>query len=207
MVRHLRDLLRGSNLPSHGQCLSWAPPLSAGKGGMRQQLMALKAGRHLVTGMRLPAPSSSEVAMGSGTYTRLKPSLSGDVSFVPYVPREVLVPSPSGDSAPRKRWLMRGRVLCKEASMLRRRRRRVAKIEDREAISSFVGDADVEGDLGVKEPGHGRLNTDDDDDCEQFWACLPVEVSRERHILDIPTEPDRCFPGKVVKSREAMLLR
>ena len=106
-----------------------------------------------MTGMRLPAPSSSEVAMGSGTYTRLKPSLSGDVSFAPYVPREVLVPSPSGHSAERKRWLMRGRVLCKEASMLRRRRRRAAKIEVREAISSFVGDADVEGDLGSRNLG------------------------------------------------------
>ena len=75
---------------------------------------------------------------------------------------------------------MRGRVLYKEAAMLRRRRRKAAKIEVREVISSFVGDADVEGDLGVKEPGHDRLNTDDDDDCEQFWACLPVEVSREK---------------------------
>ena len=104
-------------------------------------------------GMRLPAPSSSEVAMGSGTYTRLKPSLSGDMSFVPCVPREVLVPSPSGASAERRPWLMRGRVLYKEAAMLRRRRRKAAKIEVREVISSFVWDVDVEGDLGSRNLG------------------------------------------------------
>ena len=35
------------------------PPVSAGRGGMRQQLMALKAGRHPVTGLRLPPPAGT----------------------------------------------------------------------------------------------------------------------------------------------------
>ena len=182
--------------------------MSAGKGGMRQQLMAPKAGRHPVTGMRLPAPSSSEVAHGSGTYARLKPSPSGDESFVPYMPREVVMPSPSGASAERKRWLMKGRLLLrqgKEAAQLRRRRRREAKVEVREVIVSFIGDADVVGDQGVTEPEHDQQMTEDDNDCEQFWASLPVELSRETHLLDIPTRPDRCFPGKAVRSREARL--
>ena len=106
------------------------PPASSGKGGMRQQLMALKAGRHPVTGLRVPTHTSSNVALGSGHYARLKPSPSGDESFVPYVPRDVMVPSPSGVSAERKRWLMRGRLLYrngKGAALLRRFRRKAAK--------------------------------------------------------------------------------
>jgi len=61
------------------------PPAAAGKGGMRQQLMALKAGRHPVTGSWLPASSSSS-ALGSGTYSRLKPTEESDALFTPYVP-------------------------------------------------------------------------------------------------------------------------
>ena len=71
---------------------------------MRQQLMAFKAGRHPVTGIRLPAPSSNNAAIGSGTYARLKPKMSEDDSFVPYVPETFGDPLPaSGDSAERKR--------------------------------------------------------------------------------------------------------
>ena len=103
---------------------------------------------------------------------------------------------------------MRGRLLYrkgKEAALLRRRRRKAAKIEVREVIDSFIGDAGVEGALRVDEPEHDWQITDDDDECELFWANMPVEVSRERHILNIPTRPERCFPGKAVKSREVML--
>ena len=117
------------------------------------------------------------------------------------------MPSPSGASAERKRWLMRGRLFCnngKEAALLRRRRRKAAKVEVREVIKSFIGEADVEGVRGEDEPVHNRQATDDDDDCELFWANLPVEVSRERHILNIPTRPERCYLGRAVKSREVM---
>ena len=141
------------------------PPAAAGKGGMRQQLMALKAGRHPVTGMMLPVPSNSDAALGSGTYTQLKPRPSGDDSFSPYVPREVVVPEPSGVSAEKKRWLMRGRLLyrnSKEAALLRRRRRRFAKIEVREVISSFLGNAGNEVAQGIVEPEHSEQATEDD---------------------------------------------
>ena len=67
------------------------------------------------------------------------------------------------------------------------------------------GEADVEGVRGDDEPEHNRQATDDDDHCELFWANLPVEVSRERHILNIPKRPERCYPGRAVKSREVML--
>jgi len=166
--------------------------------------MALKAGRHPVTGLRLPAPSSSNAALGSGTYARLNPSPSGDGSFAPYVPREEMAPEPSGVSAERKRWLMKGRLLyrnCKEAALLRRRRRKIAKSEVREVISSFLGDAGNEGAQGTDEPEHNEQATEDDKASEEFWANLPVVVSRERHILRIPTKPDvflakRCSRGR-----------
>ena len=118
------------------------PPAAAGNGGMRQQLMSLRAGLHPVTGLRLPA-SCGSTAYGSGTYSRLKPEASCDSGFVPYVPLTDEPLMPSGASAERKRWLMRGRLLCrigKEAADLRRLRRKNAKREVRELIRSFVGD-------------------------------------------------------------------
>ena len=117
-----------------------------------------------------------------------------------------MVSLPSGESAERKRWLMRGRLRCKigkEAALLRRRRRKDAKGEVREVIRSFVDDAGGEGDQVAHDPDHSGHATAEDKDCEAFWASLPVEVSRGKHFLNIPTKPDRCFPGKAVKSRMA----
>ena len=182
------------------------PPLSAGKGGMRQQLMALKAGRHPVTGLRLPAPSRNMAALGSGTYARLKPTpnAGNEGHFVLYEPRVVVVPVPSGVSAERKRWLMRGRLRCKiakSAALLRRRRRKDAKSEVREVIRSFIGEADGARDQEALSSDLDERATAEDEECEAFWASLPVEVSRERHILNIPSLPTHDFLGKAVKSR------
>ena len=181
------------------------PPAAAGKGGMRQQLMALKAGRHPVTGLRMPAPCSSNAALGSGTYTRLRPhpgagqgssdeSSVEPSSFMPYEPRVIMRPSPAGESAERKRWLMSGRLRCKigrEAALLRRRRRKEAKSEAREVISSFIGDAEGDGGQDAYEPNCDEQTAAEDNECEIFWANLPVEVSREKHLLNIPTRPGR----------------
>ena len=169
------------------------PPRSAGKGGMRQQLMALKAGRHPVTGLRLPDPSSSMVDRGIGTYSRLKVTASDRQDmFVPYEPREIAVPRPSGISAERKRILMLGRLRCKmgrEVAILKRRRRREAKCEAREVIRSFINGASDEEDRRALSSDHREGNAADDEDCEAFWANLPVDVSREQHIRDIPNPP------------------
>ena len=68
--------------------------------------MALRAGLHPVTGMRLPAASGS-TTIGSGTYARLKRKVGERGDFVPYVPEtfEALLPI-GGESAERKRWLL-----------------------------------------------------------------------------------------------------
>ena len=109
--------------------------------------MALRAGLHPVTGLRLPAASGS-TALGSGTYSRLKPVGSGCDDFVPYIPATFDPPVPCGVSAERKRWLLRGRLLCRisrEAAELKRIRRRKAKEEVREVIRSFISSVEDEG--------------------------------------------------------------
>ena len=161
---------------------------------MRQQLMALRAGLHPVTGMRLPAASGS-TASGSGTYSRLKPVNGGCDDFVPYVPFAFGPPIPSGESAERKRWLLRGRVLLKqyrEAVRLKKLRRKEAKEEVREAIRSFIEDPcedDPMQELGNDECG------------EEFWLALPAMDCRTSHIQNIPTQPVRNFLGKTTQVR------
>ena len=174
------------------------PPAAAGNGGMRQQLMALRAGLHPVTGMRPPAASGS-TTMGSGTYTRLKPKEGEGGDFIPYVPTvfEALLPT-SGESAERKRWLLRGRILCKqhkEARRLKKLRRRV-KAAVCEAIRSFVdGPCDY---APVTEVGG-------DNSDEEFWLTLPAMDARVNRIQGIPSQPVRTFPGKATRLREEVL--
>ena len=82
-------------------------------------------GRHPVTGLWLPTSSSSS-ALGNGTYSRLRPAIGTTEGFAPYVPATFEPSTPTGMSAERKRWLMKGRMLCKinsEAARLRRQRR------------------------------------------------------------------------------------
>ena len=183
-----------------GVCLG-PPPFAAGKGGMRQQLMALKAGKHPVTGHWLPSPSSSVAPVGKGTYATLKPKISDDDSFVPYVPEQFCEPqSANGDSAERKRWLLLGRLRCKLGMEERRRkrlRRKEAKSEVRDLIRSFV-----DGDAGASAPNDSRHEAAvDDASDEEFWTSLPSVIERERHIITIPTYPCRQFPGKAIRSR------
>lgn len=170
------------------------PPAAAGNGGMRQQLMAMRAGLHPVTGMRLPAASGSTM-MGSGTYSRLKLGNDGCDGFAPYEPVVFDPPVPCGESAERKRWLLRGRVLgrqYREAAKLKRLRRKRAKEEVREVIRSFI-DGSCE-----EEPVHEVSNDDSGEDC---WLTLPTTDSRTNHIQSMPSQPIRNFPGRAMRSR------
>ena len=179
-----------------GDCCLGPPPAAAGNGGMRQQLSSLRAGLHPVTGLRLPAPSGSS-ALGNGTYSRLRPAAGTNNDFVPYVPGSFEPAAPTGDSADRKRWLMRGRVLCKissEAARLRRMRRKEAKAEVKELIDSFLVAASGEEVVGTQPAS--------DQEDEDFWMSLPAQSSHDRrHIREIPTQAPRNYPGKFVKSR------
>ena len=191
-------------------CCPGPPPAAAGTGGMRQQLNSLRSGLHPVTGLRLPE-SSGSTALGSGTYSRLKPTAEADPDFVPYAPTLFDPPTPSGLSAEMKRRLMRGRVLCKissKAARLRRQRRKQVKLEVLEIIRSFCDDADDGGQQEMEgqtssSGDHGQQAPVEADVCsdEEFWANLPAMSSRERHVQCIPTEPIRKFPGKAIKLR------
>ena len=168
--------------------------------------MALKAGRHPVTGYRLPAPSSNGAALGSGTYAALRPAMDVDESFVPYTPEAFSDPQPtSGESAERKRWLLRGRLLCKQAKEERRKRRlrrKEAKVEVRELIRTFCEDDARVPPAPIELPSE---EVADDASDEEFWTSMPSVIDRERHILEIPTKPSRNFPGKTTRSRLELL--
>ena len=45
----------------------------------------------------------------------------------------------------------------------------------------------------------------DDESDEEFWTTLLAVISRERHILSLPTKPDRSYLGKAVRSRSVAL--
>lgn len=195
------------------------PPAAAGNGGMKQQRMSLRAGIHPVTGLRLPEVCGSS-AHDIGAYSQLKPGTDSNDDFEPYVPATFEPPVPSGASAERKRWLMRGRLLCKigkEAAGLRRQRRTDAKEDVGEVIRSYIcaanNDAQAEEDgiaagssssienLGLQTCERVELAGDDSDSDEEFWSTLPTTDSRTKHIQNLPTQPDRSFPGRAVRSR------
>ena len=167
---------------------------------MRQRLSSLRAGLHPVTGLRLPAPSGNS-ALGNGTYSRLRPTTGPVNGFAPYVPASFEPIAPTGDSADRKRRLMRGRVLCKissEAARLRRMRRKAAKAEVNELIESFM--------IAASGEEAGSTHPASDQEEEDFWKNLPAPSSRDcRHIQDIPTQATRNYPGKPVRSRAEAL--
>ena len=190
------------------------PPAAAGNGGMKQQLASLKAGRHPVTGVIRPTPSSSS-ALGSGTYSQLKVGPSDDRNFSPYVPEEFVKLTPSGMSVVDKRRLLKGRLLYRigrEAAQLRKAKRRATKAEVREIIRAFEHGSDEEEPLP-----DSRVHTlndeqeepvaDDVDSDEEFWASLPVVCTREKHINAISTRPDRYFPGKAVTVRSSLVTK
>ena len=203
----MRQLLREPHVETDERLLPRPPTCfvkhkAVGTGGLRQQLNSLRAGLHPVTGLRLPE-SSGSTALGSGTYSKLRPIVDVDPDFFPYVPAQLVASVSSGQSAEMKRRLMRGRVLCKissRAAELRRQRRNEIKVEVREVIRSFLDNADDGGQqeaAELEEPG----NCSD----EEFWANLPVASNREEHILNVPTQPDRLYPGKKVQSRAEAL--
>ena len=45
-------------------------------------------------------------------------------------------------------------------------------------------------------------NSDSD---EEFWLALPTTDSRTSHIQSIPTQPNRSFPGRAMRSRVVTL--
>ena len=72
-------------------------------------------------------------------------------------------------------------------------------------MRSFLEDAGNDcqpaADILVTTSGSPIEEVVDDKSDEEFWTTLPAVISRERHILSLPTKPDRSYPGKAVRSR------
>ena len=177
------------------------PPAAAGNGGMRQQLTAMRDGFHPVTGLLMPEPSGSS-ARGRGTYSMLRATNIVTEGFTPYVPAVFKPAVSSGCSAERKRWLMKGRILCKlssEAAKRKRRRRKEVKAEVDCLVSSFIAAAGVGSRTNIGT--HDRMIEDEQSD-EDFWTSLPTMANQDRtHVREIPSQAVRAYPGRTVKTR------
>ena len=182
------------------------PPRSGTQGGVRQQLMKLRAGVHPVTGRRLPMAIDSDgnAVQGDGTYARLQVKATPSTTFTHYVPEELPLPKPSvGQPASIKRQLMIARIQgkpAKERKRARRARRLHARVELQELIRTFVGEDEAES---------TAIEVDADTDegeCsdKEFWAQLPTTNSRENHLASIPVTA-RPFPGRMVSTRSRRL--
>ena len=154
-------------------------PPPVGSGGMRRQILRLRAGVHPVTGMQLPAArnEAGELARGHGKYARLQVEGTPNAKLVHYVPEEFSVQrKPSGLNAAIKVRLRLGRIQCKAASTARRlrlQRRSLRKEELNDVINSFIEKVaakenlappvDVDNDDVLSQSSDGRPEAD-------FWA-------------------------------------
>ena len=129
-------------------CLG-APPRQHGSGGVRCQLNRLRAGRHPVTNQQLPAATHVDgTAVVVSGYARLTGRVVADDGFIPYAP-EVRNRSTTttGATAAEKIGLRRGRILLKEACVVRearRKRRQASQQEANAIIESFSNGHDAQ---------------------------------------------------------------
>ena len=174
------------------------PPRGGTQGGVRQQLMKLRAGVHPVTGRRLPMAIDSDgsALQGEGRYMRLHARTALNDTFAQYVPEELPLPKPSlGQSAHMKRQLMLERIRSKA-------RKKDVLLELQDLIRTFVEEVGAESHVSGVEVD---MDSDDRSD-EEFWAHLPTADSRVDHIASIPVASERPFPGKMVSSRSRRLM-
>ena len=111
---------------------------------------------------------------------------------------------------------MQGRVRCKiasQAAKLRKLRRREAKAEVAEVITSFLqaaNDLDHEDGIikslgGQGAEGKEPTRFDGNDSDEEFWMNLPAISDRTSRIQCIPALASRPYPGMMVRSRVSAL--
>ena len=177
--------------------MPWAATQSAGSGGMKQQLVRLRAGLHPVTGDRLLAARDSEgrPLCGSGLYSRLTPSVSSDPKFSPYVPFTFASAVPQvGRSAEDKRKHMLARIRGRPA-IEARTRKRLRKLEARMNLTNLI-------DLFVAEPlDVEREPTSQVDLDEEFWKNKSVGRVRRERLRGVPDPPAHAYRGRAVELR------
>ena len=191
------------------------PPPSHGSGGMKQQLLKLRAGLHPVTGQRLPEAKKIDgsEAWGSGSYLRLKPVTCYDDAFRHYTPEVFGAAKPSdGLAAATKRNLLLGRVKYKQAQEARRARKQRSTEADRELVTlvdSFInGDTTPQPDEAELHFDEGSVEEADHGSDEEFWNNLRAgNCPRAEHIRNIPTSPLCHFMGRPSSSRMSRVAR
>lgn len=167
------------------------PPRGGTQGGVRQQLMKLRAGVHPVTGRRLPMAIDSDgsALQGEGRYMRLHARTALNDTFAQYVPEELPLPKPSlGQSAHMKRQLMLGRIrskLAREQKHVRRARKKDALLELQELIRTFGDEVEAESQTPGEELGTGSGGCSD----EEFWTHLPTADDRREWMQRVPDLP------------------
>jgi len=174
------------------------PPVSQGSGGLRQQLLKLRAGIHPVSGSRLPPAydENGNVASGCGKYLRLNGQEGERTNFVPYEPEVFTLKSKAGSSSDEKRRRVLGRIRCSIASekrKVRKAKQDAARLEANDLIQSFIIGSDV------------RLVGDDLEDDNHsnkaFWNSLVADGSRSQHLDAIASESSRRYTGVALMSR------
>ena len=125
-----------------------APPASLGSGALRQQLEALWAGTHPVSGVRLPASigADGQEVLARGCYHRLKGRTEeADENFKPYVPAEFKPAEPKGGRlAYAKVALIAGRIRMQVAAK-RRQQRLQRRVEVRESLDRLINTFGADG--------------------------------------------------------------
>ena len=186
------------------------PPDQYGSGGVRSQLNRLRAGLHPVTRCRLPQTTWADGTARSTTHGYLRKAGAVELvddKFVEYVTdeaRTLLVPI-GGRSASDKRKLLRGRILLKAASAVRREKKARTSLTNRRAdelAKSFVDAISAEGDpVGVS--GEDACDAMDQS-CADFWNGL--ELMGVDRLHGIPDKPDRFSRGLKQPSRTSRLM-
>ena len=174
------------------------PPVHVG-GGLRAQLLCLRASVHPVTKERLPQatwPDGSPI-VGTGSYLRLHAAGKGarPEGFIEYEPAELMTTKlRSVDDAAKKKRRLQTRVRTKVRQRARRLREQDAEAEAAELYADFLGQAVAAAppscrDEAIRDERHPRGRGEVE--AEEFWMNLEPQPPRVDRFANIPTGTSR----------------
>ena len=177
------------------------PPQQHGAGGVRSQLVRMRAGLHPVTKMKLPQTTWMDGRpVNTHSYARRQGRVEVDDQFIPYEvkPGECTKPrcDNGGKSAEVKMRLLRGRIKGKELKAARedrKRRKERRRHEVEMLISSFRDAEDTENESLLPGDPVAEESVNDQDEAE-LWSTMVADARCDR--------PDRfkamqCKPSRL----------
>ena len=184
------------------------PPVLVG-GGLRAQLLCLRASIHPVTKERLPQARwlDGSLIEGTGTYLRLRTVESEELpdGFVESKPMELKTTKPTmpegGRKAAEKRRRLLARIRTKGKLRTRKLREQDAEAEAAELYADFLGQ---EVDAYDKEC---RLCSRDELEAEEFWMNLKPRPPQVDRFVNIPTGTSRSTFDKGHRPSRAQRLQ